>query len=136
MRARPGGRTSRNTEAIHEAVLELLETRGLDFSFQDVANVSGISRRTLHRRWADKNALLTDALDSYYRQLNATVTGNLQRDLQRYLRLFRDFSDSPIELAINGLAAASRDVSFARANAESWQWGTNPLGELLQDAQA
>lgn len=132
---RPGGRTHRNTVAIHRAVLQLLESRGLEFTFQEIAEISGVSRRTIHRRWGDKNAVLTDALDHHYRQFKAKSSGNLHADLQSYLRAFRDFSGTPLELAINGIAAASRDTSFARANADIWRYRRDTLTEILQHAQ-
>lgn len=134
-RVRPGGRTHRNTTAIHGAVLHLLETRGLEFTLQDVAEFAGVSRRTLHRRWPDRNAVIAEALDHYYRTFQVRTCGDLRADLQSYLQAFRDFSGTPIELAINSLAAAARDNAFARANSDIWQRQGDPLTEILHDAQ-
>ncbi|MCM0752645.1 hypothetical protein DEA98_20505 [Brucella pseudogrignonensis] len=57
----PGGRTERNTEAILRAVLELIASSGMQFTYEDVAQLAGVSRRTLHRRWSDRTALIADA---------------------------------------------------------------------------
>jgi hypothetical protein len=47
---RPGGRTRRNSDAIHSATLTLLAIHGLDFTLQEVAGAANVSRHTIHRR--------------------------------------------------------------------------------------
>ena len=132
---RPGGRTRRNTEAIHAAVLSLLEERGTDFTMQDIADAAGVSRRTLHRRWADREALVADALEAYYRSFTVQTVGDLRADLLSYLLAFRDFSDSRLERVLNGLAATSAEAHFAHANRRSWEAQEKTLPRILAAAR-
>lgn len=132
--SRPGGRTARNTQLIREAVLDLIASEGLSFTFQDVADRSGVSRRTLHRRWPDRDALIADAVTYSYQQLQVEMTGDLVTDLRRFAHAFRDFAQGPQEIAMNGLAALSPDRAFADLIARSWPGTATRLVEMIAEA--
>lgn len=136
MKAEPsprlGGRTERNTGAIMRAVLQLLSVKGLQFTYEEVAQLSGVNRRTLHRRWADRMALISDALASSYREFTVPVTGDVAKDVRTLAYRFRDFCDNPIEVAINGLAALSPDASFAQISMRSWMEANSSHAEIFE----
>lgn len=52
MGRRPGGRTARTREAVHQACVRLLATHGaLGFGIEDVAVEAGVHKTTVYRRW-------------------------------------------------------------------------------------
>ncbi len=119
--ARRGGRTARNTAAIHGAVHDLILEKGLDFTFEDVALKSGVARRTLHRRWDSRMALIMEMIETRYRSLDFPKTGDFAEDLRSFAYHFREFCDDPIEIALNGLAAISAQKEFAELNERTWR---------------
>lgn len=129
---RPGGRTERNTEAILRAVLELIASSGMQFTYEDVAQLAGVSRRTLHRRWSDRTALIADALASNYRRFKVPATGNLAKDVRNLAYRFRDFCDDPVEIAINGFSAISPDTEFAHMSRIAWEKSHGSHAEIFK----
>ncbi|MFJ6130278.1 TetR/AcrR family transcriptional regulator [Streptomyces griseoviridis] len=60
-RKRPGGRTARTGQAVHEAVRALLAERGQGgFTGRDVAERAGVHEATIYRRWGSLDTLLLD----------------------------------------------------------------------------
>lgn len=50
-------------DAVLGATLELLSSRGYDFSIDDVAAAAGVHKTTVYRNWSTKAALVTGAVD-------------------------------------------------------------------------
>lgn len=68
---RVGRRPATTQHAIADAAIELFATRGFDeVSVDDVAAVAGISRRTLFRYYASKNAIPWGDFDTHLAQLS------------------------------------------------------------------
>lgn len=131
---RPGGRTERNRQAVYAAVIEALGTEGLAFTYQDVADRAGVSRRTLHRRWPDRDELIAEALRADYDHFRMTPSGRLDDDLRVFALRFRDFTASPTAVMIDGLAAVSPDRGFAQLSRSAFEQSAAPLFEALQRA--
>jgi AcrR family transcriptional regulator len=82
----------RSTEA-HEkvlnAALELFAERGIETTSMDaIAQVSGVSKATIYNHWADKEALLLEAMLMIHgldREPEDVDTGDVQRDLTTVL---------------------------------------------------
>lgn len=133
---RPGGRTARNTAAVYQGVLELLRSRGPEFTYQELAEVSGVSRRTLHRRWEERRSLITEALRDDYGKFEMERTGDLATDLREFARRFRDFTARPTAILIDGLAAISPDEDMAQLSRRAFEESTRFVAELFADAEA
>lgn len=80
---RPGGRTARTREKVLAAVAAILVEDGYDALTVDaVADLSGVHRTTVYRRWRDTGGLLADALDAAREQpWPVPDTGTLLGDL-------------------------------------------------------
>ena len=61
---RPGGRTSQVRSAVLDATLSVLAELGYsDLSIERIAELSGVNKSTIYRRWQTKEAVLAAALD-------------------------------------------------------------------------
>lgn len=80
---RPGGRTARNRDAVQQACLRLLATRGpLGFGMAELADEAGVHRTTLYRRWQTMGELLGDvAAELINRDVPVPDTRSLEGDL-------------------------------------------------------
>lgn len=128
---RPGGRTERNRVAVHRAVIAALQEQGPNFSYTDLADRSGVSRRTIHRRWPDRDALLFDVLQEEYGSFSFTPTGDLAQDLREFGLKFRDFSAKPTTILVDGLSALSPDTELSSISARAFTEYTRPLRRTL-----
>lgn len=88
---RPGRpRSVQADQAILAATLELIAQDGVQgMSLEGVAARAGVSKSTIYRRWANRDALILDAL----RQIKAPVTtfdtGNFRSDITHFLLSLR-----------------------------------------------
>ncbi|OMB86678.1 TetR/AcrR family transcriptional regulator [Mycolicibacterium conceptionense] len=130
-RPRPGGRTERNGRAVYAAVIEAMRAEGLEFTYQDVADRSGVSRRTLHRRWPERKDLITEALQANYEGFEVSLSGRLEDDLREFAYSFRDFAMTPTSVMIDGLAALSPGKDFAQLSRAAFEQATAPMLETL-----
>ncbi|MET8978135.1 TetR/AcrR family transcriptional regulator C-terminal ligand-binding domain-containing protein [Streptomyces sp. NPDC004539] len=131
---RPGGRTERNRQAVHGAVLELLKDHGPSFTYHDLAERSGVSRRTLHRRWPDRTELIAETLRADYGRLEVPFTGDVATDLREYALRFRDFAARPTSVLVDGLAALAPDAELAHLSKASFEQSTADVRAILADA--
>jgi AcrR family transcriptional regulator len=131
---RPGGRTERNRVAVYAAVIEAMRSEGLGFTYQDVAERAGVSRRTLHRRWPDRNDLIAESLRADYESFQVALSGRLEDDLREFALRFRDFAMSPTAIMIDGLAAISPDRDFAQLSRAAFEQSAAPIMHALQQA--
>lgn len=80
---RPGGRSARVREAVHRAVLELVDEDGYgNFGVRDVAERAGVADSSIYRRWGGLDALFADAARTS--QSSLPDTGSLDGDLRTY----------------------------------------------------
>jgi AcrR family transcriptional regulator len=111
---RPGGRTEAVRMAVASTVLDLIREGHLDFTFLHVAELSGVGRRTVHRRWPNRLALLREALAEHHNTFKVQFGGSFEEDLYRIAVAFRDFSKNPYEIALNKILATTKDVEYRR----------------------
>jgi AcrR family transcriptional regulator len=87
-RRRPPGRP-RDVELprrVLEAALQVYALHGWgSFNFETVSTAAGVGRPALYRRWADRSALLTDALLSTTPEVLDADLGSLHDELHRVL---------------------------------------------------
>jgi AcrR family transcriptional regulator len=132
---RQGGRTENNRKAVAQAVLKLLARGHLLFTIQDVADLSGIHRTTIRRRWPDRDALMAEAMAEHTASFSVDLRGDWQRLMRRIGFGLRDFMTDPTESGLNRLLAVTDSAEFT--NAVTRQWGVlfADLGKPLVEAQ-
>lgn len=83
---RPGGRTGRIRDAVHEAVIALLHERSWEeLSIPAIAERSGVHQATIYRRWRSMPVLLDDVVTEHLaRAAPLPDTGSLRGDLDAY----------------------------------------------------
>ena len=75
-------RDARADRAILEATLELASEQGLGLSMDAVAARAGVSKATIYRRWASKEALVLDAWRELVGPMPVPDTGSVRGDLR------------------------------------------------------
>ncbi|ATE55292.1 TetR family transcriptional regulator [Actinosynnema pretiosum] len=103
--SRPGGRSARVRGQVLAAVLELLARDGLrGLRYEEVAELAGVHKTSVYRRWPTRDALVAEAL-SDFAERNAPLpdTGDLRADLVEYLCALGAVAGSPQGRALNAL---------------------------------
>lgn len=95
---RPGGRSARIQQAVHQAVRELEHERGrAALTVPLVADRAGVTPSTIYRRWGDLAALLSDvAVERLRPQAPPADHGDLERDLSSWAQEFLEEMSSPV----------------------------------------
>lgn len=90
-------RSAEADQAILRATLELLAQDGIQgMSLEAVAARAGVSKTTIYRRWANKDALILDALRQSKPPALTFDTGNFHADIRHYLSSLRALLDDPL----------------------------------------
>lgn len=104
---RPGGRSARVGEAVHQAVLTLL-SEGTALTVPAVAARAGVNATSVYRRWGDVPALLSDtALARFGTRADPPSTGSLRGDLLAWGTQLLAEAARPEELALLRAAVAA-----------------------------
>ncbi|MEU7144727.1 TetR-like C-terminal domain-containing protein [Nocardia sp. NPDC046473] len=81
-RARPGGRTAKTRQKVHDAVRSLFSEGRDALSIREVSERSGIHEVTLYRRWGTIESLVLDvAVTQLIEESPFPDSGDLRRDL-------------------------------------------------------
>lgn len=109
-RPRPGGRTADTSDRIFDAVVALLVERGVEeCTFTNVAARAGVERSTLYRRYADRWAMIGEALFVVHAvDFAIAATGDFRADMTEHLRKVGASLDSTAGRAMMVAAAMSR----------------------------
>lgn len=79
---RPGGRSARVRDAVHEAVVELLADGEIDATIPRIAERAGVNPTSIYRRWGGRDHLMLDAAVTRLRATSPIPdTGSLRGDL-------------------------------------------------------
>jgi AcrR family transcriptional regulator len=121
---RPGGRTARVRDAVHDAVIALLRERSVEqLSIPAVAERSGVHQATIYRRWRSMPALLDDVVAEHLtRSAPLPDTGSLRGDLDAYA-----------EGVARGLAGPFRVLVLRAAVVDIRPGDTSPLSGTLTE---
>lgn len=117
----PRGLSQRAHSKVLEAATELFAERGIDGTSVDaIAAAAGVSKATVYKHWADKEALCMDVL-VHVHELDAGPpeidSGDLRADLKDFLK----YEPSPRKAAVQKriaphlIAYAARNQEFGRA---------------------
>lgn len=107
---RPGGRTAETSDRIGAAVVELLVERGVEeCTFTNVAAKAEVERSTLYRRYANRWAMISQALfDHHAIDFAIDATGDFRADMTAHLRKIADSLESTPGRAMVVAAAMAR----------------------------
>ncbi|MGW6918388.1 TetR/AcrR family transcriptional regulator [Kitasatospora sp. NPDC054939] len=94
---RPGGRSARVQQAVHDAVRELVAEAGRDnLTVPVIATRAGVTPSTIYRRWGDVHELLSDvAVERLRPEAPPEDLGGLAADLTAWAEQFLDEMNSP-----------------------------------------
>lgn len=118
---RPGGRTQRTRDAVHEATRALMgEKEGGLPTMAEVADRSGVHLATIYRRWRTVHALVLDvSVDDLDEIAPIAVTGDLHSDLLAYTQSLAAGVAAPGGLAfLRILMASANDPETERERTE------------------
>jgi len=104
------GRSARVVEAILQAVAEELGRVGYaDLRIEDVAQLSGVNKTTIYRRWPQKSELVIAAVERLTPTPEVYDTGSLRSDLQALLSDLRDrITETPVGRGVVRMVQAER----------------------------
>jgi AcrR family transcriptional regulator len=93
--ARTDPRIAQTRRAVLHATLQLIAERGFQgATIERVAEVSGVARSTIYRRWGDVDRLFLDAFDEITRPTPLPLTDDLASDLRTFARGYaRELND-------------------------------------------
>jgi len=122
-------------KAVLGAVLAKLRAGDGTFSFQDIANISGVHVATIYARWPDRAALVMGAYEEHVRKLDLAFGADWEADLHLMAFALRDFLKDPVEMTANKLLITAGDRVYRGQMAERWFPLTDYLARPLTMAQ-
>ncbi|WP_043488262.1 MULTISPECIES: TetR/AcrR family transcriptional regulator [Streptomyces] len=95
---RPGGRSARVQQSVHQAVRDLEAERGRDaLTVPLIATRAGVTPSTIYRRWGDLRELLSDVAVERLRPDAAPADqGSLRADLEAWIEQFAEEMSSSV----------------------------------------
>ncbi|MGW6725888.1 TetR/AcrR family transcriptional regulator [Nocardia sp. NPDC055029] len=114
---RPGGRSARVREAVHQAVLDAIIEHGVDrVGIPDISRRAGVRDSSIYRRWGSRENLLLDVLLEYSRRaLPLPDTGTFRGDLAAFATELAAYLETPLG---GGLSRALAYVTDTEEMAE------------------
>jgi AcrR family transcriptional regulator len=124
---RPGGRSARVRDAVHEAVVELLAAGEIDATIPKIAERAGVNPTSIYRRWGSRDHLLLDAAVTRLRTTSPIPdTGSLRGDLLGWAEgVERAMRDRRGQIMLRALVATmapdQEPVEYLRARGDDLQ---------------
>ena len=124
---RPGGRSARVRDAVHDAVVELLVAGEIDAAIPKIAERAGVNPTSIYRRWGSRDHLLLDAAVTRLRATSPIPdTGSLRGDLLGWAggveRAMRDRRGQILLRALVATMAPDEEpVEYLRARGDDLQ---------------
>jgi len=137
---RPGGRSAVVRQKVLDATLQVLAGGGIgSLSVESIAQVSGVHKTTIYRRWGDCGALVKEAVAEQENRIAPVAdTGTLRGDLQALAEAYGAYFSDPVSVAIGRLIVAQRDSDheLGRWMDEYWHSRTERYQTILARAVA
>jgi len=124
---RPGGRSARVRDAVHDAVVELLAAGEIDAAIPKIADRAGVNPTSIYRRWGSRDNLLLDAAVTRLRATSPIPdTGSLRGDLLGWAEgveaAMRDrHGQILLRALVATLAPGAEPVEYLRARGDDLQ---------------
>jgi AcrR family transcriptional regulator len=110
-------RSIQSHQAMLQATLELLAEVGFDaMSIEAIAARAGVGKTTIYRRYASKEELVADAIESVREEVVIPDTGNLQGDLDALIQNAAQITLNPLgrQTVAMIISSASSNTQFAQ----------------------
>jgi AcrR family transcriptional regulator len=110
-------RSAQSHQAILQAALELLAEVGFAaMSMDAIAARAGVGKTTIYRRYASKEELVADAIESIREEIVIPDTGNLQSDIDTLIQNAAQITLNPIgrQTVAMIISSASSNPQFAQ----------------------
>ncbi|WNZ26960.1 TetR/AcrR family transcriptional regulator [Leptolyngbya sp. NK1-12] len=110
-------RSAQAHQAMLKATLELLAEVGFEaISIDAIAARAGVGKTTIYRRYASKEELVADAIESIRTEIAIPDTGNLQRDIDALIESAAQITLSPLgrQTVAMIISSASSNPAFAQ----------------------
>jgi AcrR family transcriptional regulator len=141
---RPGGRSARVQESVHQATQALLAEAGRDtLTVPQIAARAGVTPSTIYRRWGDLPQLLADVALQHMRPDTGPIdTGTLRGDLETWVDQYtEEMSSAPGRAMLRDVLAApdqgqsaSQCAGITRAQIEQILHRAQARGEAVPEA--
>jgi AcrR family transcriptional regulator len=110
-------RSIQSHQAMLQATLELIAEVGFDaMSIEAIAARAGVGKTTIYRRYASKEELVADAIESVREEVVIPDTGNLQGDLDALIQNAAQITLNPLgrQTVAMIISSASSNTQFAQ----------------------
>ncbi len=110
-------RSIKSHQAMLQATLELLAEVGFDaMSIDAIAARAGVGKTTIYRRYASKEELVADAIESVREEIVIPDTGNLHSDIDALIQNAAQITLSPLgrQTVAMIISSASINTQFAQ----------------------
>ena len=135
LQKRPGGRTEVVRQKVIAAVIELIKSGNMHFSYNELADLSGVNKTTLYRRWPSQITLFQEALQEHNRPVEINQKSNWAETLEAGLRELAWHFSKAEEIAMNLSFLSSPDVEESSMILAQWQPIQSNFIRLIKDAQ-
>lgn len=135
LQKRPGGRTEVVRQKVITAVIELIKSGNMHFSYNELADLSGVNKTTLYRRWPSQITLFQEALQEHNRPVEINEKSSWAETLEAGLRELAWHFSKAEEIAMNLSFLSSPDVEESSMILAQWQPIQTNFIRLIKDAQ-
>ena len=135
LQKRPGGRTEVVRQKVIAAVIELIKSGNMHFSYNELADLSGVNKTTLYRRWPSQINLFQEALQEHNRPVEIKDKGSWAETLEIGLRELAEHFSKAEEIAMNLSFLSSPDVEESNMILAQWQPIQSNLIHVIKGAQ-
>ncbi len=135
LQKRPGGRTEVVRQKVIAAVIELIKSGNMHFSYNELADLSGVNKTTLYRRWPSQINLFQEALQEHNRPVEIKEKGSWAETLEIGLRELAQHFSKAEEIAMNLSFLSSPDVEESNMILAQWQPIQSNLIHVIKGAQ-
>lgn len=133
---RPGGRTEQVRIQVATSVLALIQEGRIDFTYDEVADVSGVNRATVYRRWPKRADLIKEALNEHNSTLTIPELTNWWESAEALIRELATFLSKPAEIRINLALIADQTAETNALMLSQWDPIQQKMNKIAKDAQA
>lgn len=132
---RPGGRTEQVRQEVALSVLALIQAGRADFSYNEVAEISGVNKTTLYRRWPQRSDLLREALAEHNSHFRFPEAKSWPEMVEALIQELATFLSDPAEMALNIALLSDPSREGNELVVSQWQPIQDRFDQCVREAQ-